>query len=57
MKCAIQQAMRWRLVLDNPADGVKVPQQLRNEMQSLSREGREDRLAGRLDVLSGGLNH
>src|SRR5437879_10020004 len=41
MKCAMQQAVRWRLLLDNPADGLKVPQQVRNEMRSLTveREG------------------
>jgi integrase len=38
MKCAMQQAVRWRLLLENPADGLKVPQQLRNEMRSLTIE-------------------
>jgi len=37
-KCAMQQAVRWRLLLENPADGLKVPQQLRNEMRSLTVE-------------------
>jgi len=32
----MQQAVRWRLLLDNPADGLKVPQQPRNEMHSLA---------------------
>jgi integrase len=27
LKCAMQQAVRWRLLLENPADGLKVPQQ------------------------------
>jgi hypothetical protein len=27
MKGAMQQAVRWRLLLENPADGLKVPQQ------------------------------
>jgi integrase len=38
MKCAMQQAVRWRLLLENPADGLKVPQQVRNEMRSLTIE-------------------
>ena len=37
MKGAMQQAVRWRLLLENPAD-VKVPQQVRNEMRSLTIE-------------------
>jgi integrase len=32
----MQQAVRWRLLLENPADGLKVPQQTRNEMRSLT---------------------
>ena len=38
IKCAMQQAVRWRLLLENPGDGLKVPQQVRNEMQSLTIE-------------------
>ena len=38
LKCAMQQAVRWRLLLENPADGLKVPHQVRNEMQSLTIE-------------------
>jgi len=30
--------VRWRLLLENPADGLKVPQQVRNEMRSLTVE-------------------
>jgi len=33
---AMQHAVRWRLLLENPADGLKVPQQQRNEMRSLA---------------------
>jgi integrase len=36
LKSAMQQAVQWRLLLENPADGVKVPQQPRNEMRALS---------------------
>lgn len=36
VKCAMQQAVRWRLLLENPADGLKVPQQPRNEMRALT---------------------
>jgi integrase len=36
LKSAMQQAVRWRLLLENPADGVKVPQQTRNEMRALT---------------------
>jgi integrase len=36
VKSAMQQAVRWRLLLENPADGVKVPQQPRNEMRGLT---------------------
>ena len=32
----MQQGMRWRLLLENPADGVRVPQQARNEMRALT---------------------
>jgi len=38
IKSAMQQAVRWRLLLENPADGLKVPQQVRNEMRSLTVE-------------------
>jgi integrase len=38
LKSAMQQAVRWRLLLENPADGVKVPQQPRNEMRALTIE-------------------
>src|SRR6201982_1417617 len=33
VKSAMQQAVRWRLLLENSADGLKVPQQQRNEMR------------------------
>ena len=36
VKSAMQQAVRWRLLLENPADGLKVPQQQRIEMRSLA---------------------
>ena len=36
VKSAMQQAVRRRLLLENPADGVKVPQQARNEMRALT---------------------
>ena len=35
VKSAMQQAVRWRLLLENPADGLKVAQQPRNEMRAL----------------------
>ncbi len=38
LKSALQQALQWRLLLENPADGVKVPQQSRNEMRALTLE-------------------
>jgi integrase len=38
MKGAMQQAVRWRVLLENPADGLKEPQQVRNEMRSLTIE-------------------
>lgn len=38
VKSAMQQAVRWRLLLENPADGLRVPQQVRNEMRSLTIE-------------------
>ena len=38
VKSAMQQAVRWRLLLENPADGLRVPQQVRNEMRSLAIE-------------------
>ncbi len=36
LKSAMQEAVRWRLSLENPADGLRVPQQPRNEMRALS---------------------
>lgn len=36
LKSAMQQAVQWRLLLENPADGLKVPQQPRNEMRALA---------------------
>jgi len=33
LKSAMRQALRWHLLLENPADGVKIPQQLRGEMR------------------------
>lgn len=36
LKSAMQQALQWRLLLENPATGVKVPQQSRNEMLALT---------------------
>jgi hypothetical protein len=36
LKSAMQRALQWRLLLENPADGVKVPQQPRNEMRALT---------------------
>jgi integrase len=36
LKSAMQQALQWHLLLENPATGVKVPQQPRNEMRALT---------------------
>jgi integrase len=38
LRSAIRQALQWRLLLENPADGVKVPPQPRNEMRALTVE-------------------
>jgi len=38
LRSAMRQAMQWRLLLENPADGVKIPQQPRNEMRALTVE-------------------
>jgi integrase len=38
LRSAMRQALQWRLLLENPADGVKVRQQPRNEMQALTVE-------------------
>jgi integrase len=38
LRSAMRQALQWRLLLENPADGLKVPQQPRNEMQALTAE-------------------
>ena len=38
LKSAMRQALQWRLLLENPADGVKTPQQHRDEMRSLTVE-------------------
>jgi integrase len=36
LRSALRQAMRWCLLLENPVDGVKLPQQVRGEMRSLT---------------------
>lgn len=38
LRSALRQALQWRLLLENPVDGVKIPQQLRSEMRSLTVE-------------------
>ncbi len=38
LKSALQQALRWHLLLENPADGIKLPQQPRREMRVLTSE-------------------
>lgn len=38
LRSAMRQALQWRLLLENPADGVKVPQQPRNELRALTLE-------------------
>lgn len=38
LRSALRQAWQWRLLLENPVDGVKIPQQLRGEMRALTVE-------------------
>jgi integrase len=38
LRSAIRQALQWRLLLENSVDGVKIPQQPRGEMRSLTVE-------------------
>jgi integrase len=38
LRSALRQALQWRLLLETPVDGVKIPQQLRGEMRSLTVE-------------------
>ncbi len=38
LRSAMRQAVQWRLLLENPADGLKLPQQSRNEMRALTVE-------------------
>lgn len=38
LRSAMQQAVRWRLLLESPADGIKLPQQPRTEMRVLGVE-------------------
>jgi integrase len=38
LRSALRQALQWRLLLENPVDGVKIPQQVRGEMRSLTVE-------------------
>ena len=38
LRSALRQALQWRLLLENPVDGVKIPQQLGGEMRSLTVE-------------------
>jgi integrase len=41
LRFALQQALQWRLLLENPVDGVKIPKQLTGEMRSLTVEQAE----------------
>lgn len=36
LRSAMRQSVRWRLLRENPADGIKVPQQPRSEMRALT---------------------
>jgi integrase len=36
LRSAMRQAVRWRLLLENPADGIRLPQQPRREMRALT---------------------
>ena len=38
LRSAMRQALHWRLLLENPVDGVKIPQQPRGEMSLLTVE-------------------
>jgi integrase len=38
LRSAMRQALQWRLLLETPADGVKIPQQPRGEMRSFTVE-------------------
>jgi len=38
LRSAMRQALNWRLLLESPADGLKLPQQSRHEMQALTVE-------------------
>ena len=38
LRSALRQALQWRLLLETPVDGVKIPQHLRGEMRSLTVE-------------------
>ena len=38
LRSAMRQAVQWRLLLENPAHGLKLPQQSRNEMRALTIE-------------------
>lgn len=38
LRSAMRQALQWRLLLENPVDGVKTPLQLRGDMRSLTVE-------------------
>jgi integrase len=38
LRSALRQALQWRLLLENPGDGLKIPQQIRGEMRSLTVE-------------------
>jgi integrase len=38
LRSALRQALQWRLLLETPVDGVKIPQHIRGEMRSLTVE-------------------
>lgn len=38
LRSAMRQALRWRLLPENPVDGVKIPRNPRGEMRSLTVE-------------------
>jgi integrase len=53
LRSALRQALQWRLLLDNPVDGVKIPQQLRGEICSLTVEQAQAFLKAALATLHG----
>jgi integrase len=53
LRSALRQALQWHLLLENPADGIKLPPQPRSEMRALTVQEARTFLKAALDTPNG----